>query len=64
MTPKEKINKILSTFGMTNVRAAQIIGIKKDTFNKNNSAKALNHKFNEKNYQDLVDYIKKEAKKL
>ena len=28
MTPKEKINKILSTFGMTNVKAAQIIGIK------------------------------------
>lgn len=64
MTPKEKINKILSTFGMTGAKASKIMGIKQDTFNKNNSDKALKNIFNEKNYQDLVDYIKKEAKKL
>lgn len=63
MEPKEKIIKILDAFGMSGVRASEAMNIKPQTFrSKKNDIPG--HSFNEKNYQDLVDFIKKEAQKL
>ena len=64
MKPKDKILKVLSDFGITGQKASQVMGITYGTFNKNKSEKEVRHNFNEKNYNDLVDFIKKETLKL
>lgn len=66
MTPSQKIKKILEIFGMKASVAAKAMGVTENTFGKKSSEKesASNHSFNEKNYNDLRDYVKKEAEKL
>ncbi len=66
MTPSQKIKKILDTFGIKGSIAAKAMNVTESTFNKKNCEKesASNHSFNEKNFQDLKNYVKKEAEKL
>jgi len=64
MEPGEKINKVLDDFGMSGVKAAQAMGISYDTFRSKKTGKNERHSFNEKNYQDLISFIKELTKQL
>ena len=60
---KQKVLKILDDFGMTGSKAAEAMGITYATFrNKKNDRPG--HSFNEKNYLDLVRFIKLKTKEL
>ncbi|TDE53744.1 hypothetical protein [Flavobacterium sp. GT3P67] len=61
---KEKVLKILEDFGMTGSKAAEAMGVTYATFRNKKNDNAKGHTFNEKNYSDLVEFIKKEAEKL
>ncbi|WP_089059946.1 hypothetical protein [Flavobacterium tructae] len=64
MEPIEKINKVLDDFGMSGVKAAEAMGITYNTFRSKKTGKNERHSFNEKNYQDLISFIKTQANKL
>ncbi|RUT68707.1 hypothetical protein D0817_20145 [Flavobacterium cupreum] len=64
MEPIDKINKVLEDFGITGVKAAEAMGITYDTFKSKKNEKNERHSFNEKNYQDLVSFIKKQTQNL
>ncbi|MCC9016939.1 hypothetical protein [Flavobacterium lipolyticum] len=64
MDPIEKINKVLDDFGMSGVKAAEAMGITYNTFRSKKTGKNERHSFNEKNYQDLLSFIKDLANKL
>lgn len=64
MESKDKINKVLNDFGMSGVKAAEAMGITYDTFRSKKTGKNERHSFNEKNYQDLVSFIKKLTESL
>lgn len=54
---KEKVLKILDDFGISGSKASEAMGITLQTFrNKKNDRPG--HSFNEKNYLDLVKFIK------
>jgi DNA repair ATPase RecN len=60
---KEKVLKILDYFGMGGAKAAEAMGVTYATFrNKKNNRPG--HSFNEKNYLDLVKFIKAKANEL
>lgn len=61
---KEKVLKILDDFGMSGVKAAEAMGVTYATFRNKKNDNAKGHSFNEKNYQDLVYFIKLKANKL
>ncbi|WP_018675735.1 hypothetical protein [Riemerella columbina] len=61
---KNRIIEILTLFGITGARAAEIMGVKASTFNCKKDDNNLRHWFNQKNLDDLVDFIKKEAENL
>lgn len=61
---KNRITEILDLFGITGARAAEIMGIKASTFNCKKNDNNTRHWFNQKNLDDLVGFIKKEAEKL
>lgn len=61
---KEKVLKILDDFGMTGSKAAEAMGVTYATFRNKKNDNALSHSFNEKNYNDLVIYIKEKANEL
>jgi hypothetical protein len=60
----QKINQIVDVFGMKADVAAKAMKITTGVYRKNKSEKVLTHKFNSKNLENLIDYIKKEAGKL
>lgn len=60
----EKIIQILDTFGMSGVKASEIMGITYNTFVKNKHEKETRHHFNQKHLVILINYIKYEADKL
>jgi hypothetical protein len=64
MESKDKINKVLNDFGMSGVKAAEAMGITYDTFRSKKTGKNERHSFNEKNYQDLISFIKELTSKL
>jgi hypothetical protein len=64
MEAKEKIIKILNDFGITGKKAAEAMGITYDTFCSKKNDNNDRHSFNEKNYSDLVGFIKKLAAEL
>ncbi|EJL66295.1 hypothetical protein [Flavobacterium sp. CF136] len=64
MEPIDKIHKVLNDFGMTGVKAADAMGIAYATFKSKNNPNNTRHSFNEKNHQDLISFIKKQAEKL
>jgi len=64
MEPIDKINKVLDDFGITGVKAAEAMGITYATFKSKRSPNNDRHSFNEKNYQDLVTFIKSLAASL
>lgn len=64
MEPLEKINKVLDDFGMSGVKAAEAMGITYITFRSKKSENNERHTFNEKNYQDLISFIKAKAENL
>ncbi|MBT0534108.1 hypothetical protein J5300_07320 [Riemerella anatipestifer] len=61
---KERILEILDLFGMTGTKAAEIMGVKPSTFNCKKNDNNPRHWFNQKNLDDLVAFIKREAEKL
>jgi hypothetical protein len=61
---KEKVLKILDDFGMSGVKAAEAMGVTPATFRQKKSDSSLGHSFNEKNYLDLVQFIKGKAEQL
>lgn len=64
MDANEKIKEILNNFGMSNIKAAEVMCISINTFKRNNNDKELRNSFTEKNYQDLVDFVLFETVKL
>lgn len=64
MEPIDKINKVLDDFGITGVKAAQSMGITYATFKSKRNPNNDRHSFNEKNYQDLVNFIIDQTRKL
>jgi len=64
MDPIDKVNKVLDDFGMTGVKAAEAMGITYQTFKNKRNPNNTAHTFNEKNYQDLVNFIKKQTESL
>ncbi|MGI0106765.1 hypothetical protein [Salinimicrobium sp. WS361] len=60
----KEIQKIIDTFGMKAEVAAKAMGVTTATFRKKKSEKSLDHSFNQKNLEDLKDYIVTSAKKL
>lgn len=63
-TLNEKVLKVLDEFGMMHKKAAQAMGITLDTFAKKKSEKVPWHHFNEKNYEDLINFIKEKTANL
>ncbi|SDE15674.1 hypothetical protein [Riemerella columbipharyngis] len=61
---KNRIMEILDLFGITGARAAEIMGVKASTFNCKKNDNNPRHWFNQKNLDDLVNFIKREAEKL
>lgn len=61
---KEKVLKILEDFGMSGKKAAEAMGVTYATFRNKKNDNALGHSFNEKNYLDLVKFIKFKAEKI
>lgn len=61
---KQKILHIVETFGMKGSVVAKAMHITEPTYNSKKNPKNDRHKFNEKNLQDLIHYIKQEAEKL
>lgn len=61
---KEKVLKVLDEFGMSGKKAAEAMGVTYATFRNKKNDNAKGHSFNEKNYLDLVSYIKIKAKEL
>ena len=60
---KIKVLKVLDDFGMSGVKAAEAMGVTYATFrNKKNDRPG--HSFNEKNYLDLVKFIKDKSEQL
>jgi len=64
MTSRDKVLIVVKIFGMKASIAAKSMNITPGTFAKKSSLKSLDHSFNEKNFLDLVKYIKREAEKL
>jgi hypothetical protein len=64
MEASEKIIKVLEDFGMTGVKAAEAMGITYDTFKSKKNEKNERHSFNEKNYQDLISFIKTQTENI
>ena len=64
MEVKEKVLKILDDFGMTGSKAAEAMSVTYATFRNKKNDNAKSHSFNEKNYLDLVNFIKQKANKL
>lgn len=64
MDPIDKINKVLDDFGITGVKAAEAMGVTYATFKSKRNPNNDRHSFNEKNYQDLISFIKKLTKNL
>lgn len=61
---KEKVLKVLDDFGMSGVKAAEAMGVKHSTFRQKKNENSKGHTFNEKNYIDLVKFIKLKASEL
>ena len=64
MTSRDKVLIVVKIFGMKDSVTGKAMNVTPGTIAKKRSLKSLDHSFNEKNYQDLVKYIKREAKKL
>lgn len=63
-TPKEKIQKIIDELGVSTEVQAKAMKISvKTVYNKMND-NIQDHSFNEKNYQDLIGYIKEKVEIL
>lgn len=60
----KKIQTVIDAFGMKDNVVAKAMGISVQTVRNNRSERATRHWFNEKNYNDLIAYIKKEVKKF
>lgn len=60
----KEIERIMDIFGMTGVKAAEIMGFTVATFRNRKNPKNEQHKFVEKNIQDLKAYIRTEAGKM
>ena len=63
-TLEQKILNIVEAFGMKSGVVAKAMNITEATYNSKKNPKNDRHKFNEKNLQDLINYIKAEAEKL
>ncbi len=61
---RNKVIQVMEAFGMTAEVVAKAMSVSVDTVRKKKSEKSADHSFNVKNYNDLVDYIKKEASKI
>lgn len=61
---KDRVVKILDDFGMSGVKAAEIMGVTDGTFKNKKNDNSLGHSFNEKNLQDLINYIQTKAKEI
>lgn len=64
MDPIDKVNKVLDDFGITGVKAAEAMGVTYSTFKSKRNPNNDRHSFNEKNYQDLINFIIKLTEEL
>lgn len=60
----QKIQQVIDTFGMKDDIVAKAMNVTVQTIRNKRNEKAIRHSFNEKNYTNLIAYIKKEAEKL
>lgn len=58
MNPREKILKIETDLGMSSAAMARAMKVTAATYRNKKSDKNMDHSFNEKNYRDLVDFLK------
>jgi hypothetical protein len=61
---KDKIITIIDTFGMTGSKVAEAMNVSYATFRNKKNENNPSHTFNEKNYLDLVKFIKHKANEL
>jgi hypothetical protein len=60
---KARILEILDTFGMKDVKAAEIMGISLSSYKAKKQGVNYN-KFHPENLENLINYIKEESRKL
>lgn len=61
---RDEVSRVLGVFGMKAEVAAKAMNITPGVFRKKKSEKVHTHKFNKKNLEDLIFYVKTEASKL
>ncbi len=61
---KAAVIKILDDFGMSGVKAAEIMGVTHTTFRSKKNDNNTSHSFNKKNLEDLKKYIIEKTKAL
>ena len=64
MTPDKKIKKIIDDLGISTEIQAKAMNVRVQTVYNKQNEKVITDKFNEKNYKNLVNYIKEKIKKL
>ena len=64
MTPDKKIKKIIDNLGISTEIQAKAMNLTVQTVYNKQNEKVITDKFNEKNYKNLVNYIKEKIKKL
>ena len=64
MTPDKKIKKIIDDLGISTEIQAKAMSVTVQTVYNKQNEKVMADKLNEKNYQNLVNYIKEKTKKL
>lgn len=60
----KEIDRVLELFGMTGVKAAEAMGVTYATFNSKKNPNNDRHKFNQKNLDDLKNFIREAFQKL
>lgn len=58
---KTEVEKIQKDFGMSGVKVAEAMGVSYAVFRNKKNDNAPEHTFNEKNYNDLVQFISKKT---
>ena len=63
-TPKEKINQIVEALGISPEVQAKAMKVSVQTIYNKNNPNVPGHSFNEKNYQNLIEYLEQTLKTL
>lgn len=63
-TAKDKILYILDRLGLPGIKAAQAMNMSEASFRKKKTESVFTHQFNDKNYNDLITFLKCELKEI